>query len=188
MGGNTGKLFDEPGKNQVSIPPFQVLIIKTRERINLPRFLIARWNIRVRWAYQGLLWVGGPQVDPGWAGHLLCPLYNLSDKEVTLKFGEAIALMDFVTTTPFKEGESIKYPRPPSRTLFEDYNTELKSALYTEARKRIDEVDSKVNNFETRLNTSITIVLTVIAILVATLSLLVGSYQKISYCFPSWPL
>lgn len=64
-GGERGKLCDEPGKNKIEIPPFEVVIIKTNERINLPRFIIARWNIRVRWAYEGLLWVGGPQVDSG---------------------------------------------------------------------------------------------------------------------------
>src|SRR6266403_2283197 len=63
---------------QIRIPSFNVVVIKTAETINLPRFLIARWNIRVLWAYEGLLWVGGPQVDPGWVGHLFCPLYNLS--------------------------------------------------------------------------------------------------------------
>jgi deoxycytidine triphosphate deaminase len=51
---------------EIRIPSFSVVVIKTAETINLPRFLIARWNIRVRWAYEGLLWVGGPQVDPGW--------------------------------------------------------------------------------------------------------------------------
>jgi deoxycytidine triphosphate deaminase len=93
LGGKTGKLSDESGKNEVKIPPFEVIVIKTRERLNLPRFLIARWNIRVKWAYEGLLWVGGPQVDPGWVGHLCCPIYNLSDHEVTLRLGEPIAVM-----------------------------------------------------------------------------------------------
>ena len=51
----------------------------------MPRFLIGRWNIRVTVAYKGLLWVGGPQVDPGWVGHLFCPIYNLSDQEVNFK-------------------------------------------------------------------------------------------------------
>jgi deoxycytidine triphosphate deaminase len=132
---------------EIRIPPFNVVVIKTAETINLPRFLIARWNIRVKWAYEGLLWVGGPQVDPGWVGHLFCPLYNLSDKMVVIRAGDPIALMDFVTTTPFKSGRSKEYARPPKRILLEEYKaTELKSALFTEAKTRIDEIERGTNN------------------------------------------
>jgi deoxycytidine triphosphate deaminase len=72
-----------PETARIIIPPFEVAVIKTRETLCLPRYLIARWNIRVIHAYSGLLWVGGPQVDPGYVGHLFCPIYNLSDKPVT---------------------------------------------------------------------------------------------------------
>jgi deoxycytidine triphosphate deaminase len=99
---------------EIRIPPFNVVVIKTTETINLPRFLIARWNVRVRWAYEGLLWVGAAQVDPGWVGNLFCPLYNLSDKEVVLRSGDPIALMDFVTTTTFRRGESKQSILTPS--------------------------------------------------------------------------
>jgi deoxycytidine triphosphate deaminase len=53
----------------VEIPPFQVAVLKTAETICMPRFLIGRWNIVVKMAYRGLLWVGGAQVDPGYIGH-----------------------------------------------------------------------------------------------------------------------
>jgi deoxycytidine triphosphate deaminase len=101
MDGKIKKLSDATGENFVEIPPFQVVVIKTMERVNLPRFMIARWNIRVRKAYDGLLWVGGPQVDPGYVGYLSCPIYNLSDKAVKLELGDNIAVIDFVKTTPF---------------------------------------------------------------------------------------
>lgn len=187
IGGQTGRLIDEPGKNEVRIPPFQVLIIKTRERVNLPRFLIARWNIRVMWAYQGLLWVGGPQVDPGYVGHLFCPIYNLSDKEVTLRFGEPIALIDFVTTTPFRKDQSKPYDRPPKRVIFDDYKPEsLKSALFTEAGKRIGQVEARVNKFETRLETSTGVVIALIAVLFTALAIIVSSGQSVQETLPWW--
>lgn len=84
------------------IPSYQVAIVQIRETLNLPKFLIGRWNIRVKRAYEGLLWVGGAQVDPGFRGHLCCPIYNLSNKEVRLEFGDTLAMIDFVVTTPFK--------------------------------------------------------------------------------------
>lgn len=83
------------------IEPYQVAIIQTVETLNLPNFLIGRWNIKVALAYEGLLWVGGAQVDPGFRGLLSCPIYNLSTKSLELRHGDELAAIDFVTTTPF---------------------------------------------------------------------------------------
>jgi len=88
---------------KLEIGPYQVAIIETYETLNLPEFLIGRWNIRVALAYEGLLWVGGAQVDPGFRGHLCCPIYNLSTKPVSLEFRQPLAMIDFVTTTPYQE-------------------------------------------------------------------------------------
>lgn len=98
------KNLNKSGK--IEIDSFEVAVIQTKERVNLPHFLIGRWNIKVGKAYDGLLWVGGPQVDPGFSGYLSCPIYNLSDETVSLDFGEELAVIDFIKTTPFnKEGE-----------------------------------------------------------------------------------
>src|ERR1700739_4290805 len=122
-------LSDMPGANEVRIEPFDVAIIKTLEPINMPCFLIGRWNIQVSKAYKGLLWVGGPQVDAGYVGNLFCPIYNLSDKTVILHYGEAIAVIDFERTS--QVGRNSKpYPKLPERILFEDYEPEtLQSGL-----------------------------------------------------------
>lgn len=122
IAGNIFPLPDLSGSNEVRIPPFAVAIIKTKEIINMPPFLIGRWNIQVRRAYQGLVWVGGPQVDAGYVGHLFCPIYNLSDKDVVLRRGDPIAVIDFEKTTHFHEGKSKRYPQIPENILFEEYN------------------------------------------------------------------
>lgn len=139
----------------ITLEPFQVAILTTAETLNLPHFLIARWNIRVRWAYEGLLWVGGPQVDPGWIGRLSCPIYNLSHKSVVLERGEGIALMDFVKTTPVNPDteEYTRYRRPPKRVGLRDYGVEdFESALYTTAAKTVKLVKDDVEKFKTTLS------------------------------------
>jgi len=177
--------------DDIRIPPFNVVVIKTGETINLPRFLIARWNVRVRWAYEGLLWVGGPQVDPGWIGHLFCPLYNLSNKDVVLRYGDAIALMDFVTTTPFDPAKSMVYPRPPKRVLLEEYRAaELESALYTEAKRRIDEIEAetgaRIDTLEKRMDTFLGSILVIITVLFAVLGILTTFGKET--LIPVWPI
>lgn len=76
LGGQMHTLSDHAGANEIRIRSFEVAVIKTHETINMPRFLIGRWNIQVSRAYEGLVWVGGPQVDAGYVGHLFCPIYN----------------------------------------------------------------------------------------------------------------
>jgi len=179
LGGEVKPLGDG---EKIPIPPFQVVIIKIAETLNLPRFLIARWNIRVRWAYEGLLWVGGPQVDPGWVGRLACPIYNLSNKEVKIQRGEPIALMDFVTTTHFVKGKCKEYERPPKRPLFEDYSTDLESALFKGVGERIAGVEKqtqeRIARVEAQVGTFIGVTITVFTVLFAVLALFVSPVEK----------
>ena len=197
VGGEARHLTDEPG-DMIKIPPFEVAVIKTAETLNLPRFIIGRWNIRVDLAYEGLLWVGGPQVSAGYVGNLFCPIYNLSDKEVNLRIGDTIAIIDFVKTTPFTKGKCLEYPRPPPNMVFSDYRPEqLKSALITEAKTRIARVENevqtsvkdlkeRVDTFGQRLDTSVGTIIAIIAILVAALSIFVSSREIVSVTVPWW--
>jgi deoxycytidine triphosphate deaminase len=174
-----GQLFQlgsERGSDEFTIPPFEVAIIKTLETINMPRFLIARWNIQVQRAYEGLLWVGGPQVDAGYVGHLFCPIYNLSNKPVPLRYDEPFAVIDFTKTTEFQAGESLKYDDIPDRILFDDYHPEaLRSALaeqITSFRDQIDRLDATANERIKRLEN---ITFTALAVLFAALAVIATS-------------
>lgn len=165
-------------KNKITLPPFEVAVLKTAEILCLPRYLIARWNIRVKHAYSGLLWVGGPQVDPGYVGHLFCPIYNLSDKPVILYLGDPIAVIDFVKTTPYdkdtKSSDVVRYSFPPKRLILEDYGIdELRSALFTRAGTKLVEFEEQIKALETRFITFTQLSFAIFAIviaLVATLS------------------
>jgi len=183
--------------DDIRIPPFNVVVIKTAETINLPRYLIARWNLRVKWAYEGLLWVGAAQVDPGWVGHLFCPIYNLSNKEVIVRAGDPIALMDFVTTTPFKPTESEEYKRPPKRVLLREYSaTDLRSALYELADVKLKDFDAKIrgtsddvrkriDGFQVRIDSFISITFAVMGIVVAAVALSFGKPDQARWWDPS---
>ena len=123
----------------VNLEPHQVAVVSTREVLRIPRFLVARWSIRVQNIYEGLLWTGGLQVDPGWVGQLFCPIYNLSEREVELRCGDALFTMDFVRTTPVTEDYQIMVKKPEfnktwftpvRRTLSEHDSNRLHSAPY----------------------------------------------------------
>ena len=111
VGGNTRRIN---ANKPLVIEPHQVAIVKTHEEVTLPRFIVARWSLTVDWYYNGLLWTGAPQVDPGWRGYLPCPLYNLSDHPVIVKYREPMFSIDFERTTRYIKGISIPYDTPPT--------------------------------------------------------------------------
>lgn len=179
LGGEYYSLGDSTQDGRLRIPPFEVVVIKTAETLNLPRFIIARWNIRVLWAYKGLVWVGGPQVDPGYVGHLFCPIYNLSNKDVWIKKGDAIALMDFVKTTSFDlehgEKDPKLYVRPPKRVVLEDYEIDSFQSALRDQSEAIPKLENSINEGlkEVRNNATIftTLVIAIIAILMTIIML-----------------
>lgn len=134
------------------LSPHQVAIVKTHEVVNIPRFLIARWNLRVQWVYEGLLWVGGPQVDPGWQGELYCPIYNLAEREIVIKYLDRVFTMDFTRTTPVHENNASygfrtkthEYARPKSLQGHDIHR--LRSGPF-EALSTLATLDTRVNSF-----------------------------------------
>jgi len=87
-------------KKDLQIPPHGIAIVSTYEWLNIPGCLIARWNLKVRMVYRGLVWVGSLQVDSGYQGFLFCPIYNLSNQPQILIYKDPLFIIDFVLTTP----------------------------------------------------------------------------------------
>jgi len=144
------------------IPPFGVAIVSTFEVLNIPNFLIARWNLRVQRVYDGLIWTGSLQVDPGYSGHLFCPIFNLSTKTVTLEYREPVFTIDFVRTT--RETEPRKVERK-TRSL-----EGLEALDRTRLRSGIGEIDDRIREFEGRLRSSQHVMLIVLSIIVAAVA------------------
>lgn len=196
---------------KLTIGPYQVAVIQTLETLNLPDFLIGRWNIRVKLAYKGLLWVGGAQVDPGFRGKLSCPIYNLSTEPVDLKCGERLAMIDFVTTTAFAEQRSMPFQWWNSKSLvFQQYETDLCSGvedtlnqmrheaetargqLKTELTSNSAELQQRLTQtqirIDSRIDTFLTLVFTVVAVLFAGLGIVAtkGSDDPSFVSSPVW--
>ena len=196
-GGKTGVLSDDLNANSITVQPFEVVVLETYERINLPEFMIARWNVTVGNTYRGFLWVGAGQVDPGFKGFLCCPIYNLSDKPQVLKYRDSLAVMDFVMTTPpnrrsrdFAVDFTLR-----KRIIFDDYNADsLKSALITHAWDRLEKFDSEgkglratIEDLRNTVFNSVGILIAAIGVVVTALALFVGdkSPSMVSQLSPS---
>ncbi len=171
------KVFSLSDGGVLTFPKFEVVVVEILETLNLPDFLIGRWNIRTRWAYEGLIWVGGPQVNPGFRGKIMCPLWNLSDKEISIPYGEAIAVMDFATTTPVKD-KSNREPHWDKRTrvVFEDYVKDLRSGLVTLVADGVENLKTttaeRLESHQNRMDTFTAVTFSALGVLVAAVAII----------------
>lgn len=83
-----------------------IVYVSSSEELDLPYYIVARFNLRVKWVYDGILLGTGPQVDPGFRGYLSCYLYNQTNLDLTIKRGQEFATIDFEKTTSFLAGQT----------------------------------------------------------------------------------
>ena len=86
------------------IPANGLVYIKTRERFNIPYYLVARYSLRVTQVYRGLLIDNGLHIDPGYHGPIYVPVHNFTDQDRPLSEGQAFLSAEFARTTPFPSG------------------------------------------------------------------------------------
>ncbi len=85
------------------VPPNSLAFVAVAERLRLPHYIAARFNLMIDLVYKGLLLGTGPQVDPGFQGVLSFPLHNLSSNELKMTLGQHVATIDFVRTSPLAD-------------------------------------------------------------------------------------
>jgi len=97
--GKPGTLDDK--NPHFEMRPNSIVYVSTLEKLDLPHYIAARFNLRVKWVYKGILLGTGPQVEPGYRGYLSCPLYNFTDRPIRISYREDFATIDFERTTDF---------------------------------------------------------------------------------------
>jgi deoxycytidine triphosphate deaminase len=116
--GRRGRLTEK--KPSFYIEPNSIAYVSTFESLDLPYYIAARFNLRVKWVYRGILLGTGPQVEPGYKGFLSCPLFNLTDRAIKVTLKDEFATIDFERTTGFCPDKSWEWLREniiPSREI-----------------------------------------------------------------------
>ena len=95
--------------DEVILKPKQFLLGITREYIELPNNVIALLSSRSSWARKGLsVHASAGIIQAGFKGKKVLELFNMSDKEIKIKAGDAIAQLFFIKGKETK-GYSGKY-------------------------------------------------------------------------------
>lgn len=159
-----GKTRRLDGKNHhLTIQPYEVVVLSTYEKLCLPRFIIGRWSLRVTRAYEGLLWTGGAQVDPGYQGRLYCPVYNLSDSAFEIEYMDKIFSIDFVRTTPF-DAEKCKKWEIKRADCIEAYDKHRLQSQLVETAKRAEDASGQIRNMQSITFVVLSIIIAAIAV------------------------
>lgn len=94
-----GEIEDCNSNNRVLIiKPYTSVVISTLERLNLPDNVVGRFDLKIRWALQGLILQVGTQIAPGYNGRLFGLLHNLSNKEICIPMKIGILDVEFSYT------------------------------------------------------------------------------------------
>lgn len=84
--------------------------VLTRERLELPLDICARFGMRSYFTRKGLIFFSGPQVDPGFKGNLVISLFNTGPRPIVLKYGDDFCSIEFTRMEePSEKGYSGPY-------------------------------------------------------------------------------
>lgn len=94
--------------------------------IQLPNYIVSRFNLKVDHVYKGLLLGTGPVIDPGFRGYLSIPLHNLTNNDYIFRCDDLMIYMEFTKLSNHssfgaenntQEGEFVPYPEKPERNV-----------------------------------------------------------------------
>lgn len=94
-----------------------IVYLTLEPEFRLPDYIAARFNLKIRDIYRGLLVGTGPLVDPGFTGRLSIPIHNLTSNSYQLVGGEPLVWMEFTKISPNHRWDSThRRPRgaPPT--------------------------------------------------------------------------
>lgn len=75
-------------RESYAIPPGQLALLTTKERVTVPNYAMAFIAMRSKFKFRGLINVSGFSVDPGYSGNLIFAVYNAGPSPVHVTEGE----------------------------------------------------------------------------------------------------
>ncbi len=88
----TGDLTD---RETLTLERNSIVYLTLAPEFRLPDYIAARFNLKIRDIYRGLLVGTGPLVDPGFTGRLSIPIHNLTSNRYQIVGGEPLVWMEF---------------------------------------------------------------------------------------------
>ena len=81
--------------NVIAIRSGEFALLITREKVELPKDVMAFISVRFKYKQKGLINISGFHVDPGYRGKLIFSVYNAGPNDILLKKDEAVFMIFF---------------------------------------------------------------------------------------------
>lgn len=94
------------GAEEFVICPNQLVYVYPDVLFNIPEYLALRFNLQISLVHQGLLLGTGPLVDPGFSGRLLIPVYNFTNREVSISPHDGLIWVEVTKLSPWVENQT----------------------------------------------------------------------------------
>ncbi len=91
---------DSDGDIVFTLKKNSIAFVQLESSFRFPSYLAARFDLKIRHIYQGILLGTGPLVDPGYEGNLYVPLHNLTNNDYKIKINSPVIWMEFTKLTP----------------------------------------------------------------------------------------
>jgi deoxycytidine triphosphate deaminase len=146
-------------RTAVELRPNSLTFVTTIEKFNLPRDIIARFNLKSKWVHEGLLLGTGPIVDPELKANLLIPLHNFSSQNVSVHYADKIISVEFTKTLDpnaqlqLPPGEKFEYIENKSRIFdFDGYRKRIGGKrVESSVSSKFDEYDKAIKDHQKSL-------------------------------------
>lgn len=79
----------------ILLDPGNFMLITTYERLTLPKNVRGKVGLRSRHSLAGLVNLSGPQIDPGFSGHLTLGIVNMGPRRRVIQFKERFFTVEF---------------------------------------------------------------------------------------------
>jgi deoxycytidine triphosphate deaminase len=103
------------------VPDNSIVFIKSKEYFRLPRYLAMRFDLKIMNVHRGILLGTGPVVDPGFEGHLLIPLHNLTTNVYSFLGDETFVWVEFTEISPNHRWDPSRFILHANRGLHDEY-------------------------------------------------------------------
>jgi len=150
---STGKVHNLEEEQVITIEPNEFIQVLSYEELKLPRSICGRFGLRSHFTRKGLIWSGGPQIDPGFEGVLSVTIYNPGSRPVPIRYLENFCTVEF---TWLKTEASREYSGPyqgltsfPPNDLV--FLSGYKGLTMFELSKSLDELEAGIEKLTNRL-------------------------------------
>lgn len=182
---------DDTNKNirkNLILKPNSLTFVTTIEKFNLPKDIIARFNLKSKWVHQGILLGTGPIVDPELVANLLIPLHNFSNQTIEIEYNKKIISVEFTKTLNPEasieiDGYKFCYKKNESRVFdFDKYRQRISDKkIESSVSSTFEKYDKSISSYKNRLSTfTWSSAIAILAAYIGLVTLVITTYMFIS--------